>query len=145
MMYIEKLKYVFFSAFLILLPNNYTRGEIGYGVSNIFTLNTRITVGVEEENKTPKSFYIYQNYPNPFNPETTIKFQIPKSTFVTLKIYNISGKEIKSLVNETKSVDFYSVKWDGTNNNGLRVNSGVYIYRIKAGSFTDVKKMVFLK
>ncbi len=99
----------------------------------------------EEEVNVPTVFKLSQNYPNPFNPETTIKFQIPNSSFVRLEIYNISGQKIKTLLNEGKSAGFYTIKWDGTNNNGLKVNSGVYIYRIQAGKFTDVKKMIFLK
>ncbi len=96
-------------------------------------------------NKTPSVYILSQNYPNPFNPETMIKYQLPKTSNVTLKIYNILGQEIKTLVNEEQQVGYYSVKWDGTNNNGLKVNSGVYIYKIIADNFTDVKKMILLK
>ena len=99
----------------------------------------------DEEANIPAEFKLLQSYPNPFNPETTIEFQISRPSFVTLKIYNISGQEIKTLVNESKSAGYYSIKWDGTNDNGLKVNSGVFIYMIKAGIFSDVKKMILLK
>ena len=93
----------------------------------------------------PDEFKLSQNYPNPFNPETNIRFQLPEASKVTLKIYNILGQEIKTIINKNLGAGYHSMKWDGTNNIGLKVSSGVYIYRIKAGSFTAAKKMVFLK
>jgi len=93
----------------------------------------------------PDEFKLSQNYPNPFNPETNIRFQLPEASKVTLKIYNILGQEIKTVVNENLNAGYHTVKWDGTNNFGLKVASGVYIYQVKAGSFIASKKMVFLK
>ncbi|MCK4966237.1 T9SS type A sorting domain-containing protein, partial [bacterium] len=83
----------------------------------------------------PATYSLHQNYPNPFNPETRIDFQIPKTSDVTLKIFNILGQEIKTLIAEQKQPGFYSIRWDGTNDYGIRVASGMYIYRIKAGTF----------
>jgi hypothetical protein len=81
-----------------------------------------------------------QNYPNPFNPSTTIKFQLPKDGFVTLKVYDILGKEITTLINEEKSQGKYEVNF-----NASSLSSGVYIYKIQAGDFTASKKLILLK
>lgn len=76
----------------------------------------------------PISFRLDQNYPNPFNPETTISYCLPTSDYVTIKIYNITGREIRTLVNERKASGYYNIQWDGKDNNGTNVASGVYIY-----------------
>lgn len=89
---------------------------------------------------TPKSFTLYQNYPNPFNPSTTIKFSVPYKSHVNITIYDVTGKEISSLVNEEKSAGTYSVNFNARN-----LSSGMYLYRIACGNFTQVKKMLLLK
>jgi hypothetical protein len=111
-----------------------------------------VIVSVDEAiAQLPSEFNLSQNYPNPFNPETTIAYQLPKSRFVTLKIYNILGQEIKTLINEEKDIGKHTALWDGTNNTGVKVASGIYIYRFKAMEeggkveFMKVRKMVFLK
>ncbi len=93
----------------------------------------------------PEDFMLRQNFPNPFNPETSIRLQLPEASQVTLKVYNILGQEIKTLVNKNLDAGYHTIRWDGTNNIGLKVASGVYIYRMKAGGFINSKKMVFLK
>ncbi len=95
---------------------------------------------VEKSNTIPLEFSLSQNYPNPFNPSTTIEFSIPKSEFVTLKIYNLLGQEVATLVSEKLATGNYKYEWDA----GL-LASGVYIYKIQAGSFHKVRKMVYLK
>ena len=80
-----------------------------------------------------------QNYPNPFNPATTIKYSIPELSFVTLKIYDVLGNEIVNLVNEEKSTGNYEIEL-----NGNELPSGIYFYKIQAGSFVETKKMVLL-
>ncbi len=99
------------------------------------------------ESTIPIVFKLYQNYPNPFNPVSTIKYDLPKQSLVTIKIFDIIGREVATLVNETKEPGYYSVSFDGTN-----YSSGVYFYRIDArqvgslsGIFSSVKKMVLLK
>jgi hypothetical protein len=100
-----------------------------------------IPVGVNEsEGLTPSEFVLEQNYPNPFNPSTTIKFSITEPAKVTLKIYDVLGREVSTLVNETKNVGNYVVDFDAS---GLA--SGMYIYKINAGNFTTSKKMMLLK
>jgi len=93
----------------------------------------------------PETFRLEQNYPNPFNPTTTIQFQIPETSHVTLEIFNISGALVKTLVSENLSAGFYSRVWDGTNESGQSVASGVYLSRIRAGSLTTIKRLMFIK
>jgi hypothetical protein len=110
-------------------------------------INVSSTVDVKTAAKDPTQYQLQQNYPNPFNPSTTINYSIPQYSFVTLKIYDITGKEIKTLVNQDKSPGNYSITF-----NGAGLASGIYIYRIQAvsngdqtGSFADTKKFVLLK
>ncbi|MCH7963038.1 MAG: T9SS type A sorting domain-containing protein [Bacteroidetes bacterium] len=109
-----------------------------------FTLlkgNTELVVDVEEiENDFITDFELNQNYPNPFNPTTTIKFQIPESSFITIKIYDVLGNEITTLINEEKPAGVYEVEFDAS-----VYSSGVYFYNLQAGNFIDVKKMILLK
>lgn len=93
----------------------------------------------------PYTFALYRNYPNPFNPATTIRFQLPKLSLVRMEVYNILGQKVKTLVDERKTPGRYTVQWDGTNDAGQRVASGVYLYRLKAGSFVQTRKMVLLR
>ncbi len=103
-------------------------------------------VGVDEPiSGTPKSFALFQNYPNPFNPTTSIKYDLKDKAKVTLKIYNMLGQEVRTLVSREQSPGQYTMEWDGKNNAGLSVSSGVYIYRIQAGDFVKAKKMMFIK
>lgn len=85
-------------------------------------------------------FYLYQNYPQPFNPSTTIKFQIPESDFVSLKVYNVLGREVATLVDEYKSAGKYEVEF-----NAIGLTSGIYFYRIQAGNYSQTMKMTLLK
>lgn len=101
--------------------------------SNYQTVNYRGKLAVTE-------YALEQNYPNPFNPSTTIKFQLPKDGFVTLKVYDILGKEITTLLNEEKSQGKYEVTFDASN-----LSSGVYIYKLQAGDFVNSKKMLMIK
>ncbi len=93
----------------------------------------------------PKSFALAQNYPNPFNPDTNIEFQLPEASHVSIKIFNTLGQEIRTLLNAPYQAGYHSVGWNGTDRNRNQVASGVYLYRIKAGDFTAVKKMSLLQ
>ncbi|MEP0861470.1 MAG: T9SS type A sorting domain-containing protein, partial [Ignavibacterium sp.] len=88
----------------------------------------------------PATYELAQNYPNPFNPSTKIRYQIPNDGFVTLKIYDILGAEVSTLVNETKVAGKYEVNFDASS-----LASGVYIYKLTAGSFTSSKKLMVIK
>jgi len=95
---------------------------------------------------TPKSFALMQNYPNPFNPETYVSFALPVGSPVSLKIYNVAGQLVKTLVDgEQMGAGLHVVRWDGRNNNGEEVASGIYFYKMSAGDFHATKKMVVTK
>jgi hypothetical protein len=122
-----------------------TNSEIsGYSATGNFKVKDGIT-SVEEEEVLPTVFGLEQNYPNPFNPTTTIKFSLPESHFVSIKIYNMLGQEVRTLVNDQRNQGTYNVVWNGKDNYGNQVASGTYIYRISAGDFVSTKKMVLLK
>ncbi len=96
-------------------------------------------------NTLPTEFALSQNYPNPFNPATSIRFDVPVQSDVTLNIYDGLGRLVKSLVNEVKEPGRYTVNWNGRNDNNQQVASGFYICKIKAGNFTAIKKMLLMK
>ena len=93
----------------------------------------------------PLTFHLEQNHPNPFNPITNIKYQLPGAAHVTVQIFNTLGQRIKTLINENKTAGFYNVFWNGVDQNGNQVSSGIYLYTIHAGDFVSTKKMAFLK
>ncbi|MBN2009889.1 T9SS type A sorting domain-containing protein [candidate division KSB1 bacterium] len=93
----------------------------------------------------PDGFVLQQNYPNPFNPTTFIRFDLPASSFVSLNIFNMQGQLVRKLVNETKAPDTYTIQWNGLNEAGERVPSGIYIYTLNAGAFKSTRKMLLLK
>jgi parallel beta-helix repeat protein len=100
---------------------------------------------INSQATVPAGFVLCQNYPNPFNPETTIKYQLPQKGRVELKVFNVAGQQIKTLVNEEKEAGCYEVRWDGTDNSGKKVSSGLYIYQLKSGDFFDSKKLAVLR
>ena len=109
--------------------------------STISTIETVTDLGREIFNNIiPSDYYLSQNYPNPFNPSTKISYSIPHTSFVSLKIYDILGREIRTLVNEEKSPGNYEVEFYGSN-----LSSGIYFYRIQAGGFNETKKFILLK
>ena len=113
---------------------------------NIDMLKSITASGTEVvNNNLPKLCELYQNHPNPFVSETAIKYAIPKSTAVRLAIYNIAGQEICTLVEGNKEAGYYTVKWDGKDNSGLRVNSGIYFCRLKTSDRTIQKKLIILQ
>ena len=93
----------------------------------------------------PEDFAIHQNYPNPFNPATTLRYDIPESGTVSILIYDMMGRQIRTLVNENVPAGYHFVQWDGTNQTGAPVAAGVYIYSLNSGSFRGIKKMILLK
>jgi len=119
------------------------------GNSTIHGPVSAIPTSVEdrEEAPIPTDFSLAQNYPNPFNATTAISYQLsgvsPQRT--TLKVYNIAGQEVRTLVDEEQAPGYYSVSWDGRDNLDKDVSSGIYFYRLQAGSYTEMKKMVLLK
>jgi glucuronoarabinoxylan endo-1,4-beta-xylanase len=97
--------------------------------------------GAEENQRIkPTTFALEQNHPNPFNPTTVVNYQVPEQSHVTIKVYDILGKEIAELVNTRKEAGFYSLNFDASN-----LSSGTYIYRMEAGKYIESRKMIVLK
>jgi len=113
-----------------------------FEVSLVFT---RVTVGVEDELEVVEDFIIRDVYPNPFNPSTTIEYELPEHSDVSLVIYDIAGREVNTLVSTTQQAGSYNVTWDGTDHNGLHVAGGMYFARLQAGEYSSVVKMVYLR
>ena len=93
----------------------------------------------------PLDYMLYQNYPNPFNPSTSVRFEVPVESKVTIKIYDILGREVKTLFDDQVQRGRYTLEWDGLNESGMRMSSGTYIYRMVANDFVQSKKMLLLK
>jgi hypothetical protein len=99
-----------------------------------------IATAVENEEAVPTTYTLYQNYPNPFNPTTNIKFALPSSGHVKLTIYDVTGREVTTLVNNELSAGTHNIEWRAKD-----MASGIYLYRIEAGSFVKVNKMLLVK
>lgn len=111
-----------------------------YAATNTLKL-INIPIGITgNSNRIPLKFELYQNYPNPFNPVTKIRYDLPKTAYAKLAVYDVLGREVAAPVNEKLNVGTYEVEW-----NALNYPSGVYFYQLKAGSFVETKKMVFMK
>jgi hypothetical protein len=100
---------------------------------------------IPKENSLPEYFALNQNIPNPFNPSTQIMYAVPEAGNVTLEVYNILGQQIVTLVDGEHQPGFYSVEWNGRDEKGQSVASGIYLYRLKAGDFVESKKMMLIK
>jgi len=113
-----------------------------------FTFTTTSSAVDNEDSKDQtliKTFELFQNYPNPFNPSTKIEYQIANAGNVEIKVFNINGELVKTLVNTSQSTGKYSVEWNGRDNNNIPVASGVYIYRVMHGNSVLSRKMILLK
>lgn len=104
-----------------------------------------LSVVVQDGPNVPKTYALSQNSPNPFNPTTVIKFALPASGNVRLAVFNVLGQQVKELVNGAMDAGIHDVVWDGKDNNGATVASGIYFYKLNASNFVDTKKMVLLK
>ena len=122
-------------------------GDVWIGTSGEGLSRIRITTPVSDDDRgaLPGDYVLSQNYPNPFNPTTRISYRVPTRSEVTLRVYDILGREVTTLVNEIQSAGTYSVVWDGTDAEGRRTASGIYLYRLTAGDFSRTRKMILLK
>jgi hypothetical protein len=120
-------------------------------VNRFFALST---VGIGDDGPLPglpKVFALSQNYPNPFNPATSIRFDIPAGPQVgaglrvRLQVYDVRGRRVRTLLDDVRAPGHHEVHWDGRDDRGVRVESGVYLYRVDAGSFSSMRKMVLMK
>ena len=104
------------------------------------------SVGIDNRNETfPQGFALEQNFPNPFNPVTTLRYDLPENSYVNVTVYDMLGRQVRTLVNTTQDAGFRSVIWNATNDYGKPVSAGIYLYQIQAGEFVQTKKMVLLK
>jgi len=118
----------------------------GQSVDNIEIDAEAITTGIGDASGVlPQEFRIEQNYPNPFNPETTIKFALAQNAHVQLKIYNVLGQVVRTLVDKEMVAGFYKMQWDGTSDAGLKVASGVYLLHFEAGGVMQTRRMLLMK
>lgn len=120
---------------------NYGMGYMGSLIKTVASMNNPCeSIGIISNSEVTGSYKLYQNYPNPFNPVTKIKFEVPVSGFVSLKIYNVMGREVENLVNENFKAGSYEVDF-----NGLNLSSGIYYCKISTENFQEVKKMILIK
>ncbi len=122
----------------------------GYKDAFILKFETSGGVGIEEETEFPKEFTLYQNYPNPFNPVTNIHYGIPNKSHVNIKIYDLLGREVRTLVDKEQEASYYNIIWDSKDNFGNNVSSGMYLYKIVAysdgrGVFVKTRKLLLLR
>ena len=117
-------------------------GEVAYSLVKTFQVD--FVMGIDES-MVPDEFALYQNYPNPFNPATRLRYDIPENSHVNIKIYDLIGRKVKTLVNQTQDAGFKSIIWNATNDYGKPVSAGIYLYQIQAGEYISTKKMVLLK
>ena len=112
------------------------KGNVANVSSNVTSAAIKLVPGV---------FALHQNYPNPFNPITEIQFDIPEATVVNISIFNLMGQKVKTLTNEQTLPGYHVVKWDGTNDKGMSVSTGMYFYTLQTGTHSAMRKMLFLK
>jgi hypothetical protein len=129
---------------LALDPNSPAVGVASDG-TNLGDPRWGITTSVDANSIAPISYHLSQNYPNPFNPETVISYAIEKNGLVQLSIFNLLGQKIATLVDQNQNTGRYTVRWNGRDDRGYHVASGVYFYQIQAGEFVKVKKMIMMK
>lgn len=116
-----------------------------FSVDDIQRLEFDNITSIKDVKQLLESFKVFQNYPNPFNPSTTITYQIPNTSNVILRIYDINGQLVKELLNETQAEGEYHVTWNGKNEKNMIVGSGVYIYTVSADKQIVSKQMILLK
>lgn len=131
-------------------PQNAATVSVGEGEDaenvNLNLEVDNVTSITESNNSIPEAFALFQNYPNPFNPETSIKYKLAEPSHVALKIFNVLGQEIRTLVNEDQTAGAHTIKWDGKDNFGRPAASGIYIYQVKVGEqFNTARRMLLLK
>ncbi len=114
-------------------------------VDRIYAFDPQIPTAIEPPDPTPGTFQLSQNYPNPFNPLTNMEFGIGNAEWVKLTVYDVLGRKVRTLVNERKLPGTYTVQWNGTNDAGQPVASGVYLYRLQAANHTLVRKMLLIR
>jgi len=116
--------------------NGANMGAFGIGCEAILSI---------DKDAIPLQYTLHQNYPNPFNPITTLRYDLPEQATVNIIIYDMLGRQVRTLLNQTQDAGFKLVIWNATNDHGKPVSAGVYLYKIQAGEFVQTRKMVLLK
>ena len=143
-----------------LLTNYFEDNDIEYNTEYFYRVSYNtgewsaysevLSVTVEQLNtagqsQLPKEFALHQNYPNPFNPVTNLSYDLPGDAMVNITIYDMMGKVVTTLVNGKQSAGFKSLQWNATNQSGMPISAGIYVYTIQAGQFNETGKMILLK
>jgi hypothetical protein len=123
-----------------LFVGQFLNGEPIVRQTQVYMLDSTLVSASIEETGKPMSFHVQQNYPNPFNPSTTISFSLPRSSDVSLRVFNLLGEEVASLIAGHRDAGTHSAQWDAT-----RQPSGVYFYRLQAGEFVETRKLVLVR
>jgi len=125
---------------------NLSPSEYDGSAPDMGSLESEFTVGINNMGlDLPEKFSLLQNFPNPFNPVTTLRYDLPEDSQVSIMIYDIMGRKVKTLVNKSQNAGFKATIWDATNDLGQPVSAGIYLYKIQAGEFVQTRKMVLLK
>lgn len=120
-------------------------GNVNLDEADLTIINSSSTGVNDNLSNMPVDYKLLQNFPNPFNPTTEISYHLPQNSYVKLEVFNILGQEVSMLVNSNQNAGKYSVTWNGRDKSGNAMPSGIYLYRIQAGNFVSVKKMMLLK
>jgi hypothetical protein len=131
----------FYAGTIEILSNDPHNGTLVAGLAGVGTALTSIEV----DGGLPREFAVHPNYPNPFNPATTIKYELPVAGNVELVVYDMLGSRVRTLVSGLKEAGYHQVQWDGANEAGIPVTTGVYLYRFSSGDYSRVRKMMLLK
>ena len=132
---------IIYTSNLFVISNDSEMDTLIVPVSGVGIMLARI----ELDAQLPHILVLYPNYPNPFNPVTTLRYDLPENSLVNITIYDMLGREVKTLINQTQDAGYKSVIWDATNDYGKPVSAGIYLYQIQAGEYISTKKMVLLK
>lgn len=118
----------------------------GYDVwANVLDFDNPVGISDDAPRSITKAFVLNQNYPNPFNPSTTISYELPERSYVEIFVYNIAGQKIKTLINKEQQAGSYKIQWDGNNDQGIPVASGIYLYRLKKEGLVKTRKMILIR
>jgi len=132
---------IIYSSNFFVISNDSEMDTLIVPVSGVGIMLTRI----ELDAQLPHILVLYPNYPNPFNPVTTLRYDLPEQTHVNITVYDMLGRQVKTLINHTQDAGYRSVIWNATNDYGKPVSAGIYLYQIQAGDYISTKKMVLLK
>jgi flagellar hook assembly protein FlgD len=133
-------------SFLLLSPRAKTAPDTPKTPTPSSSISVTVVVAAaKSESILPDAFSLSQNYPNPFNPETIIKYALPEGGYVELTIYNLLGQKVKTLVSQYQNAGYKTVRWNGRDEKGNEIASGVYFYKIETPKYSETKKMVSLR